>query len=143
MLLKDARTFSATSFRRASNASFYPLPYFDDVLEGVEGAATVADIETLLDFAQIWLLEVCKNPSAQTIVHCAAGVSRSAASALLLLVLYFEDYLTAATHLFRVAPRVVPNAWICRLIFEKFGPAYGSDILEALAKGKEAGSHTA
>jgi predicted protein tyrosine phosphatase len=109
--------------------------FFDDVVEGA-GAATPADIEALESFGQEWLADVRKHPSS-TVVHCGAGVSRSAAAALLLLVLYFENYMAAATHLFRSAPHVIPNVWICRLIFEKFGPDYGSDIFEALAKGKE------
>jgi predicted protein tyrosine phosphatase len=114
--------------------------YFDDVVEG-PGAATPADIEALFSFGVEWLAEVRKHPSS-TVVHCGAGVSRSAASALLLLVLYFENYIAAATHLFRIAPHVAPNVWICRLIFEKFGPDYGLDVFEALAKGKEEASRS-
>ena len=53
--------------------------YFDDVLEDQPGAATPADIHALFAFAQGWLAEVRQNPSARTIVHCAAGVSRSGA----------------------------------------------------------------
>ena len=70
-------------------------------------------------------------------VHCAAGVSRSGAAAMMLLSLYFGSYQLAAVHLFRSHPHVIPNSWVCRLIFEKLGPAYGTDILEALGKGKE------
>ena len=58
--------------------------YFDDVVEG-PGAATPADIEALFSFGVEWLAEVRKHPSS-TVVHCGAGISRSAASALLLLV---------------------------------------------------------
>jgi predicted protein tyrosine phosphatase len=114
--------------------------YFDDVVEG-PGAATPADIEALLGFGLEWLAEVRKH-TCSTVIHCGAGVSRSAASALLLLVLYFENYIAATTHLFRIAPHVAPNVWICRLIFEKFGPNYGLDIFEALAKGKEKASQS-
>jgi len=114
--------------------------YFDDVTEG-PGAATREDIETLFCFGLEWLSEIRKNSSTQAIVHCGAGVSRSAASALLLLTLYFGAYQPAATHLFRTHPHVMPNSWICRLISEKLGPAYG-DILEALGKGKEEASRS-
>jgi hypothetical protein len=72
--------------------------YFDDVVEG-PGVATPADIEALCSFGVEWLAEVRKHPSS-TVVHCGAGISRSAASALFLLVLYFENYVAAATHLF-------------------------------------------
>ena len=115
--------------------------YFDDVVEGPE-AAMPADIEALYSFGLEWLAEVHKLPSSSTVVHCGAGVSRSAAAALMLLVLYFQNYLAAATHLFRSAPHVAPNALICRLISEKFGPTYGPDIFAALAKGKEEASRT-
>jgi predicted protein tyrosine phosphatase len=114
--------------------------YFDDVMEGAPGAATPSDIDALLDFAQEWSAEVRRNPSARTIVHCGAGISRSGAAAMALLTIYFWAYQPAALHLFRCAPHVLPNAWICRLIFRKLGPTYGSDIFEALAKGKEEAS---
>jgi len=115
--------------------------YFDDVLEGQPGAATPADIDALFDFAQAWLSVARSEPaSASLVTHCAAGVSRSAASVLLPLTLYFGNYLAAAVHLFRNAPYVLPNAWICRLIFQKLGSAYGTDIFEALGKGKEEAS---
>jgi len=110
--------------------------YFDDVTEG-PGAATPADIDALFDFAQQWLSTARSDPAtASVVIHCGAGVSRSAAAALMLLSLYFGAYQPAATHLFRTHPNVAPNVWICRLIFEKFGPGYGPDVFEALAKGK-------
>jgi predicted protein tyrosine phosphatase len=112
--------------------------YFDDVTEG-PGAAMPADIEALFDFGREWVAEVRHNPSARTIVHCGAGISRSGAAALMLLTLYFGAYQPGAAHLFRTHPYVVPNIWICRLISEKLGPTYG-DILEALSKGKEQAS---
>ena len=52
--------------------------YFDDVVEA-PGAATPADIEALFSFRVEWLAHVRKHPSS-TVVHCGAGVSRSAAS---------------------------------------------------------------
>jgi predicted protein tyrosine phosphatase len=110
--------------------------YFDDVTEGA-GAATPNDIDTLFDFAQQWLSIARSDPAkASIIIHCGAGISRSAASALLLLTLYFSNYLAAATHLFRTHPQVSPNALVCRLIFEKLGSGFGPDIFEALARGK-------
>jgi predicted protein tyrosine phosphatase len=113
--------------------------YFDDVLERAPGAATTADIDALFDFAKVWLSVTRSDPaSASIIIHCAAGISRSAASALLPLTLYFGNYLAAAVHLFRTHPHTIPTPWVCRLIFEKLGPAYGTDILEALSKAKEA-----
>jgi predicted protein tyrosine phosphatase len=106
--------------------------YFDDVIEG-PGAATMADIDALFDFAQEWLAELRRNPSARTIVHCGAGISRSGAVTMMLLSMYFGAYQSAAIHLFRSAPQVIPNSWICRLISEKLGPSYG-DISQALSK---------
>jgi predicted protein tyrosine phosphatase len=110
--------------------------YFDDVTEGV-GAATSADIDALFDFAQQWLSAARSNPAlASIVIHCGAGISRSAAAALLLLTLYFGNYLAAATHSFRTHPQVSPNALVCRLICEKLGSGFGPDIFEALARGK-------
>jgi predicted protein tyrosine phosphatase len=118
--------------------------YFDDVTEG-PGTATPADIDALLDFAQQWLSTARADPaSASLVIHCAAGVSRSAAAALMPLSLYFGAYQPAAAQLFRTHPNVAPNSWICRLIFAKLGPDYGTDVLgmEALAKGKEEASRS-
>ena len=114
--------------------------YFDDTVEG-EGVATPADIDMLFCFALQWLSTARSDPAlASVVIHCQAGVSRSAASALMLLTLYFSDYQRAAAHLFHTHPQVLPNAWVCRLISEKLGPAYGLDIFEALAKGREQAS---
>jgi predicted protein tyrosine phosphatase len=74
--------------------------------------------------------------SASIVIHCGVGISRSAAAALLLLTLYFGNYLAAATHLFRTHPQVSPNALVFRLICEKLGSGFGPDIFEALARGK-------
>jgi len=73
---------------------------------------------------------------APIVIHCAAGVSRSAASALLLLTLYFGRYRKAAEHLFRTHPHVSPNALVSRLIFQKLGSAYGVDIFDELLRGR-------
>jgi predicted protein tyrosine phosphatase len=116
--------------------------YFDDVLDG-PGAAVAADIEALVSFGQEWLAEMRQQPSTTVVLHCAAGISRSGAAAMTLLSLYFGTYQAAATYLFRTHPHLVPNVWICRLIFERLGPSYGTDIFEALAKGKEEASRTA
>ena len=103
----------------------------------VAGAAMPTDIDALFDFAQTWLSVARSDPaSASIVIHCGAGISRSAAAALLLLTLYFGNYLAAATHLFRTHPQVSPNALVCRLIFEKLGSGFGPDIFEALARGK-------
>jgi predicted protein tyrosine phosphatase len=110
--------------------------YFDDVTEGV-GAATSADIDALFDFAQRWLSVAHADPALASIVsHCGAGISRSAAAALMLLSLYFGAYHQAAAHLFRIHPNVSPNALMCRLIGQKLGSGFGPDIFEALARGK-------
>jgi predicted protein tyrosine phosphatase len=117
--------------------------YFDDVLEGTPGAATAADIDALFDFTQAWLPVTRSEPArASLVTHCAAGISRSAASALLPLTLYFGNYFAAALHLFRTHPHVIPNSWICRLIFEKLGPIYGPDISQALMLGKKEAEQT-
>jgi predicted protein tyrosine phosphatase len=87
--------------------------YFDDVTEG-PGAATPADIDALFDFAQQWLSTARSDPAtASLVIHCGAGVSRSAAAALMLLSLYFGAYRPATAHLFRTHPNVAPNSWIC------------------------------
>ena len=115
--------------------------YFDDVLEAAPGAATPADIDVLFRFALQWLSTALSDPTlASVVIHCTAGISRSAASALMLLALYFSDYQRAAAHLFRTHPQVLPNPWVCQLISAKLGPAYGPDIFEALSRGKEEAS---
>ena len=114
--------------------------YFDDTVEG-EGVATPADIDELFRFALQWLSTARSDPAlASVLIHCGAGISRSAASALMLFTLYFSDYQRAAAHLFRTHRHVIPNSWMCRLISERLGPAYGPDIFEPLANGKEEAS---
>jgi len=109
--------------------------YFDDVVEG-PGEATPEDVDSLFDFGQRWLPTARSDSAlASVVVHCAAGVSRSAAAALLLLTLYFGLYRKAAEHLFRTHPYVSPNALVSRLIFQKLGSAYGADIFDELLKG--------
>ena len=101
--------------------------YFDDVLEG-PGAATPSDIAELYTSAKAWVSIAKSDPtSASVVVHCGAGISRSAAVSLMLLTLYFGNYQQAVAHLLRTHSHVVPNATICRLIFEKLGPSYGVD----------------
>src|SRR5215468_4082057 len=70
--------------------------YFDDVTEG-PGAATPSDIDALFNFAQQWLSTARPDPgTASLVIHCGAGISRSAAAALMLLSLYFGAYQPAA-----------------------------------------------
>jgi predicted protein tyrosine phosphatase len=117
--------------------------YFDDVIDD-PGAARPPDIDALFDFAQSWLPVARSDPaSASIIIHCQAGVSRSAATSLLPLAFYFGNYHAAITHLFRTHPHVIPNVLICQLISERLGPSYGADILQSLAKGKEAAAQNA
>jgi predicted protein tyrosine phosphatase len=110
--------------------------YFDDTTEG-EGVATPADIEALHAFGLHWLEMARINPAlCPVVLHCGAGVSRSAAAALLLLSLYFGDYERAASHLFRTHPHTFPNTHMLRLIFAQLGPGYGKDIFAALEQGR-------
>ena len=111
--------------------------YFNDTIEGA-GLATPADIQELFDFGQGWLQEARSDPArAAIVIHCGAGVSRSAAAGFMLLSLYFDSYRAAASYLFRTHPHVAPNTLVLRLIFQKLGPAYGVDIFEAIAQGKQ------
>jgi predicted protein tyrosine phosphatase len=109
--------------------------YFDDVVEG-PGMAQQADIDALAAFGWQWTQAVRREPGARIIIHCGAGVSRSAAAALLLLSLYCGAYHPAVIQLLRVHPHAAPNALLLRLIYQKLGPAYGSDILESLAQAR-------
>ena len=116
--------------------------YFNDTIEGA-GLATPADIQELFDFGQGWLQEARSDPArAAIVIHCGAGVSRSAAAGFMLLSLYFDSYRAAASYLFRTHPHVAPNTLVLRLIFQKLGPAYGVDIFEAIAQGKQDASKT-
>jgi predicted protein tyrosine phosphatase len=116
--------------------------YFNDTIEGA-GMATPRDIQELFDFGQRWLQGARADPAkAAIVIHCGAGISRSAAAAFMLLSLYFDSYRQAASYLFRTHPNVAPNTLLLRLIFQKLGPAYGADIFEAIAQGKQDASKT-
>jgi predicted protein tyrosine phosphatase len=106
--------------------------YFDDVLGGDRSASSV-DIERIYEFAGRWAKAAARDPArAALIVHCAAGVSRSAAVAMLPLSLHYGDFRTAARHLFLAGQPLIPNTHILHLIEEKLRPGERSAIFEAV-----------
>ena len=65
--------------------------YFWDLTDGV-GIATEADIEKTCKFSAKWALSARKDPEkAPLVVHCAAGISRSTAIAMIPLIAYYES----------------------------------------------------
>lgn len=65
--------------------------YFRDLTDGV-GIATEADIEKTCKFSAKWALAARKDPEkAPLVVHCAAGISRSTAIAMIPLIAYYES----------------------------------------------------
>lgn len=96
------------------NLSFY------DLTEG-PGIATVDDIRAVRRFAEEWVAAVQRGESqAGLVVHCFAGVSRSSAIALVPLLLYYQDGLTAAERLFEVNRWADPNTHVVHLIEESY-----------------------
>jgi len=99
------------------------LYFFDSNLEEGWGYPLEYDIDQLYDFSKKWVEEAKKDVfSARLVVHCLAGISRSAASAMMPLTLFYDgDYQKASEHLFEYYPYVMPNSLILRLIKNKLG----------------------
>jgi len=65
--------------------------YFRDLTDGV-GIATEADIEKTCKFSAKWALAARKDPEkAPLVVHCAAGISRSTAIAMIPLIALLRE----------------------------------------------------
>jgi predicted protein tyrosine phosphatase len=72
--------------------------YFRDLTDGV-GIATEADIEKTCKFSAKWARAARKDPEkAPLVVHCAAGISRSTAIAMIPLIADDAHVKTAQAH---------------------------------------------
>ena len=91
---------------------------FNDIIEPEPGrlAPTKADVERLLAFGR----ELAEAPDRHLLIHCHAGVSRSTASAALILAQAWPD--RPAHAVFNAITRVRPRAWPNLRILE-FGDA--------------------
>ena len=97
--------------------------YFYDVSREVGlGYPSQTDMDQLMVFSEKWLRQAKEDPfSARLVVHCFAGISRSAACAMLPLCLYYQDYQKASEHLYLRYPYVYPNTLILKMIKEMLG----------------------
>ena len=92
--------------------------YFRDLTDGV-GIATEADIEKTCKFSAKWALAARKDPEkAPLVVHCAAGISRSTAIAMIPLIAYYESVHLAARRLYQIREFAQPNTHILYLIHQ-------------------------
>jgi predicted protein tyrosine phosphatase len=107
---------------------------FYDLTEG-PGIATADDVRAVRSFAEKWVAAVQAGElQAGLVVHCFAGISRSSAVALIPLLLYYQDELTAARRLFEVNRWADPNTHVVYLIEESF--QLGGDLFTALEEAK-------
>jgi predicted protein tyrosine phosphatase len=107
------------------------LYFFDTHLTDRIGHPLESDIDQLMVFSEKWL-KVAKEDvfSARLVIHCFAGISRSAACAMLPLCLYYDDYQKASEHLYERFPYVMPNTLILKMIKELLGYTYSSGIVK-------------
>ena len=92
--------------------------YFRDLTDGV-GIATEADIEKTCKFSAKWALAARKDPEkAPLVVHCAAGISRSTAIAMIPLIAYYESVHLAARRLYQIREFAQPNTHVLYLIHQ-------------------------
>ncbi len=92
--------------------------YFRDLTDGV-GIATEADIEKTCKFSAKWALAARKDPEkAPLVVHCAAGISRSTAIAMIPLIAYYESVHLAARQLYQIREFAQPNTHVLYLIHQ-------------------------
>ena len=93
--------------------------YFRDLTDGV-GIATEADIEKTCKFSAKWALAARKDPEkAPLVVHCAAGISRSTAIAMIPLIDYYASVHLAARRLYQLRVSAQPNTHVLYLIHQK------------------------
>ncbi len=92
-------------FRRSEDIVDHLVVPMDDVEDPMaKGAPTVVDMARILELGR------SIPDGAVLVVHCAAGVSRSGAAALALLVQELGDIDAAVAELRRVRPQAYPNA---------------------------------
>lgn len=75
---------------------------------------TIKDIEKLVDFYQ----EALKTKSPCFLIHCWAGISRSTAAGLILLMMRYKDKEKAVKELFLIKPNASPNTRMVKLAHE-------------------------
>jgi predicted protein tyrosine phosphatase len=101
------------------------LYFFDTERTDEPGYPLKSDIDQLMCFSEKWVRKAHEDPfSARLVIHCFAGVSRSAACAMLPLCLYYDDYQAASEHLYNRYPYVMPNTLILKMIKELRGYSY-------------------
>jgi predicted protein tyrosine phosphatase len=101
------------------------LYFFDTERTEEPGYPQKSDIDQLMRFSEKWVGLARDDPfSARLVIHCFAGVSRSAACAMLPLTLYYDDYHMASEHLYDRYPYVFPNTLILKIIKELLGYSY-------------------
>jgi predicted protein tyrosine phosphatase len=111
--------------------------YFRDLTDGV-GIATEADIEKTCKFSAKWALAARKDPEkAPLIVHCAAGISRSTAIAMIPLIAYYESVHLAARRLYQLRESAQPNTHVLYLIHQKL--SLEENIYEILFQAQNPG----
>ena len=111
--------------------------YFQDLTDGV-GIATEADIEKTCKFSAKWALAARKDPEkAPLVVHCAAGISRSTAIAMIPLIAYYESVHLAARRLYQLRESAQPNTHVLYLIHQKL--SLEENIYEILFQAQNPG----
>lgn len=101
------------------------LYFFDTALADGLGSPMQSDIDQLMCFSEKWARNAREDPfSARLVIHCFAGISRSAACAMLPLCLYYNDYQEASEYLYDRFPYVLPNTLILKIIKELLGYSY-------------------
>jgi predicted protein tyrosine phosphatase len=111
--------------------------YFRDLTDGV-GIASEADIEKTCKFSAKWALAARKDPEkAPLVVHCAAGISRSTAIAMIPLIAYYESVHLAARRLYQLRESAQPNTHVLYLIHQKL--SLEENIYEILFQAQNPG----
>jgi predicted protein tyrosine phosphatase len=115
--------------RAANLANPIPRPEFSgnrinltfyDLMDGAN-IATASHIEEVYRFSERWAKAAHSDPAtANLVVHCLAGISRSSAIAMILLLLYYRSEKAAAKRLYEINRWAAPNTHILYLIEEKF-----------------------
>ena len=127
MLLSASRDWIVSI--REEEANPIPRPEFSgnrinlafyDLMDGAN-IATASHIEEVYRFSERWAKAAHSDPAtANLVVHCFAGISRSSAIAMIPLLLYYRSKKAAAKRLYEINRCAAPNTHVLYLIEEKF-----------------------
>jgi hypothetical protein len=115
----------------------YPVPFIATHACS-ETRWRTSPLEKTCKFSAKWALAARKDPEkAPLVVHCAAGISRSTAIAMIPLIAYYESAYLAARRLYQIREFAQPNTHVLYLIHQTL--SLEENIYEVLFQAQNPG----